>query len=85
MDSRNRTETYRCPPGRPAARHEAGRTDGRALRTQALIDGSCGGSSVLLDRAASTAISAASSSSVGLPLTMLTSGSSVTVRAYDQP
>lgn len=85
MDSRNQTETCQCLVGRPDARQEAGPDAGRELRTQAVIDGGGGASSALLDREASTTVSAASSSSVGWPLVTLTSGSSFTVRAYDEP
>lgn len=85
VDSRNQTETCQCPVGRPEVRQEAGPVAGRELRTQEVIDGGGGASSTLLDRKTSAASSAASSSSVGLPLTTLTSGSSFTVRAYDEP
>jgi hypothetical protein len=85
VDSRNQTETCQWEDGRPDARQEPGPGDGRALRVQGVIDGWGPGSSVSLDRLARTVTSAASSSAVGMPLVTLTSGSSLTVRAYDDP
>jgi hypothetical protein len=71
--------------GRADARQEPGPPAGRALRTHEVIDGFRGSSSAIVDLAATTATSAASSSGVGTPRTILTSGSSFIDRAYDEP
>jgi hypothetical protein len=70
--------------GRPEERQEAGPIDGRADRDQAEVAGRAGPESTAADRAATIATSAASSRSVGLPRTTLTSGSSFIDRAYDE-
>jgi hypothetical protein len=70
--------------GSPEARQEAVPIDGRAERTQADPDGRGDLASTVADRAATTATSAASSASVGVPRTTLTSGSSFIDRAYDE-
>jgi|1186.fasta_scaffold1133511_1 hypothetical protein len=70
--------------GRPEERQEAGRVDGRADLVQADAAGRDGRVSTLADRAATTVTRAASSRSVGVPRTTLTSGSSIIDRAYDE-
>jgi len=69
--------------GRPDARQEGRPAAGRALRTQALIEGRGAGPSAGLDRLARAPNSAASSSGVGMPRTTLSRGSSSIDAAYD--
>src|SRR5262245_36987921 len=69
--------------GRPEPRHEALLIDGRADISHAETGGRGAAASIAVDRAATTATRAASSRSVGLPRTTLTSGSSSIDRAYD--
>ena len=64
-------------------RHEAGPVDGRAERVHAETAGRGGAASIMLDREASTATSAASSSAAGRPRMMLTRRSVSIDRAYD--
>jgi hypothetical protein len=68
--------------GRPDPRQEPGPAAGRALRTQAVIDGRAERESVSVDRLASAATSAATSSAVGVPRATLTSGSAFIDRSY---
>jgi hypothetical protein len=70
--------------GRAEARHEAGPIDGRADLAQADVGGRGGRPSIDADPAATTATSAASSRSVGVPRAILTRGSSFIDRAYDE-
>lgn len=87
MDGRNPTEIDRprmIYRGRPEERQEAGRIDGRADLAQVEVVARAGRVSTAADRAATTATRAASSRSVGVPRTTLTSGSSFIDRAYDE-
>jgi hypothetical protein len=87
VDGRNPTDIDRGQMiyrGWPEERHEAGPIDGRVDRDHAEVAGRAGRLSTAADRAATTATSAASSRSVGVPRTMLTSGSSFIDRAYDE-
>jgi hypothetical protein len=87
VDGRNPTEIDRRQMiyrGRPDERQEAGLVDGRADLVQAEVAGRGGGASIVADRAARTVTRAASSRSVGVPRTTLTSGSSFIDRAYDE-
>src|SRR3954447_10773790 len=70
--------------GRLELRHEELPIDGRADIIHAETGGRGGTASIQVDRAATTATRAASSRSVGLPWTTLTSGSSSIDRAYDR-
>lgn len=87
VDSRNPTEIDRpvmIYRGSAEARQEVGRIDGRADLAQADVGGRGPRASIAADPAATTATSAASSCSVGVPCTILTSGSSFIDRAYDE-
>jgi hypothetical protein len=68
--------------GRPESRQLPGPVDGRALRTQVVIDGRAERESVDVDRLARAATSEATSSAVGVPRTTLTSGSVSIDRSY---
>lgn len=70
--------------GRAEERQDAGPIDGRADRAQADVRVRAGRASTVADRAATIVTSAASSRSVGVPRTTLTSGSSFIDRAYDE-
>jgi len=86
VDGRNATDIYRrrvIYRGSAEARHEAGPIEGRAELVQAEVAGRGRVASTEVDRAASIATSAASSSSAGVPRTTLTSGSVSIDRAYD--
>jgi hypothetical protein len=87
VDGRNPTEIDRPQMiyrGRPEERQEAGPIDGRADLVQAEVVAGVDGVSTAADRAATTATRAASSRSVGVPRTTLTSGSAFIDRAYDE-
>jgi hypothetical protein len=87
VDGRNPTDIDRGQMiyrGRPEERQEAGPIDGRADRAQVEVAGRAGRASTAADRAAMIVTSAASSRSVGVPRTTLTSGSSSIDRAYDK-
>jgi hypothetical protein len=87
VDGRNPTDIDRGQMiyrGRPEERQEAAPIDGRAERAQADAGGRAGRASTAADRAATIVTSAASSRSVGVPCTTLTSGSSSIDRAYDE-
>src|SRR5689334_10656803 len=70
--------------GRPERRHEGLAIVGRADIIHAETGGRGGVASIEVDRAATMATRAASSSSVGVPRTTLTSASSSIDRAYDR-
>jgi hypothetical protein len=85
VDSRNQTETCQWTLGSAEVFQVAGAPVGRALRTHGVIDVLRGPSSALVDLAATSVTSAASSSGVGAPRTTVTSGSSFIDRAYGEP
>lgn len=66
-------------------RQDAEPIDGRADIIQAEVARRGGAASMVLDLAATTVTKAASSASVGVPRTTLTSGSVSIDRAYDAP